>query len=149
MRRLAAPALLMTALAATLVADVSGTAGATSTPATSASESCSLPDCFAAIAFNPKTGAWGATKNYPTRELAKIEARKVCKSFDHRDRHCEVLGTVRGDNCLGAAMKVKDSSIVAHTAARATTHRASWRDAAENLSGKQRHLHKVTAVCNG
>lgn len=146
-RRLA-PLLLVAALTTMVVTDSSGPAGASSAPARAA-ETCEQPDCFAAIAFNPATGAWGSTKNFPTRRQAKAEAERLCKSFDHKDKQCVVLGAVRGATCIGAAMKVKERTVLAHSSATAPTHRGAWTSARADLRGKQRFRHKIAAVCNG
>jgi hypothetical protein len=137
------------ALVATSASDFAAAATASSSPAADPEETCVQPDCFTAIAFNPRTGAWGATKNFPTRNQARDEALQLCRSVGERPRQCEVLGAAKGERCIGAAMRVRDGEILSHTVARADRQRAAWEKAVEELPGRDEFRHRVTAICNG
>jgi hypothetical protein len=110
---------------------------------------CRMPRCFGSIAFNVKTGFWAKTKNYGSKRRAKRKAMRLCKSADHRDRHCTSMGWVRGRYCLGAAKKVKGGEIRKARSALAKRPKRAIRKAKRKLGGQPKYRKKITVTCNG
>lgn len=135
------------ALVLVVAASVTGTGATAAT--TAAEEGCAMPDCFAAVAFNPATGFWATSRNHPTADAARTAAQQACTDERDRPGRCRVLRTTRGATCIGAAMRVRQGAVVAHDTALRRGYRAALTAAEAALDGPQRQRHLITGVCNG
>lgn len=135
--------LLATALAATAVTSSAG-AAPPSTP-----DGCAMPECYAALAFNPQTGFFAVVKNFPTEQAARRTALGTCGNQGGRDRECVGPRAIGGERCLAAAMRVEDGAILEHAAAIRADARAALRSADRKLDGPGEQHHRIAVVCNG
>lgn len=143
-------AVAVTLVAATTLASVTPTYDADR--ATQVRKDCYLPNCFASIAFNHKTGYWAKSRNFASRKRVRKQVRRLCVEGNEPNRTdwaCVSLGTVKGGTCLAGAKRVRSGEIKAWAAAKRPTSKGAIRAAKAELGGKPEYKRLITSICNG